>query len=229
MKFPELEQTLVDLESQIDSIYVLQKDWIMASDGAICGACEFVVPALAKRTNAFIDAFAKMVRDDNHYAATLLIRPTLEHVLIAVASDEYVGGHHEFAQRIISGDQTKNLKSSSGDRMYEPFLVKRLQARLNQTRPDLNVIALYDWSNNFVHFGAQQAYSLVNNLTESKDGHNTHIDFTLRGPTYEIPSASQKNVDDWIQCMLGISVMMKSCLDGLIAVRRNWLCRDNGT
>ena len=62
MKFPSLEQTLKDLESEIDLINILHKDWWLASDGAICGACEFVVPALAKRTNAFIDAFAKMVR-----------------------------------------------------------------------------------------------------------------------------------------------------------------------
>ena len=78
MKFPGLEQTLKDLESEIDSINMLHKNWWLAADGAICGACEFVVPALAKRTNAFIDAFARMVRDDNHYAATLFIRPTLE-------------------------------------------------------------------------------------------------------------------------------------------------------
>ena len=77
MKFPSLEQTLKDLESETDLINILHKDWWLASDGAICGACEFVVPALAKRTNAFIDAFAKMVREDNHYAATLFIRPTL--------------------------------------------------------------------------------------------------------------------------------------------------------
>ena len=63
----------------------------------MCGACAFLVPVLAKRTNAFIDGFAKMMRDDNHYAATLFIRRTLEHVLMAIASDEYEGGHHEFA------------------------------------------------------------------------------------------------------------------------------------
>ena len=62
MKFPGLERTLKALESEIDSINILHKDWWLASDGTICGACEFVVPALAKRTNAFIDAFARMVR-----------------------------------------------------------------------------------------------------------------------------------------------------------------------
>ena len=114
MKFPGLEQTLKDLESEIDSINILHKNWWLAADGAICGACEFIIPALAKRTNAFIDAFAGMVRDDNHFAATLFIRPTLEHVLIAVASDEYVGGHHEFAQRIMSGDRIQRLRAASG-------------------------------------------------------------------------------------------------------------------
>ena len=111
MKFPGLEQKLKDLESEIDLINTLHKDWWLASDGAMCGACEFVVPALTKRTNAFIDAFAKVVREDNHHAATLFIRPILEHVLIAVASDEYVGGHDEFAQRMMAGDriQSSNL------------------------------------------------------------------------------------------------------------------------
>ena len=227
MKFPELEEALIDLESQIDSINVLQKDWWMAADGAVCGACEFVVPALAKRTNSFIDAFAKMVRDDNHYAATLFIRPTLEHVLKAIASDEYAGGHHEFARRIMSGDRIQTLKSTSGRRMYERYLVKRLQARLNPARPDLNVISLYDWSNSFVHFGTQQVYSLVDNLTEPKDGQSGRIGFALHGPTYEIPRVSQKNVGDWIQCMLGIAKMMNSCLEGLIDARRNWLCHDD--
>ena len=226
MKFPSLEQTLKGLESEIDLINILHKDWWLASDGAICGACEFVVPALAKRTNAFIDAFAKMVREDNHYAATLFIRPTLEHVLIAVASDEYVGGHHEFAQRIMAGDRIQKLRAASGHLMRERYLVKRLQARLDSARPDLNVIALYDWSNAFVHFGTQQAFSLVDDLAEPEDGQSGRIGFALRGPTYEIPRVTQKNVDDWTQCMLGIAVMMKWCLEGLIEVRRSWLGHD---
>ena len=226
MKFPGLEQTLKDLESEIDSINMLHKNWWLAADGAICGACEFVVPALAKRTNAFIDAFARMVRDDNHYAATLFIRPTLEHVLIAVASDEYVGGHHEFAQRIMSGDRIQRLRAASGHLMRERYLVKRLQARLDSARPDLNVIALYDWSNAFVHFGTQQAFSLVDDLADPEDGQSGRIGFALRGPTYEIPRVTQKNVDDWTQCILGIAVMMKWCLEGLIEVRRSWLGHD---
>ena len=229
MKFPELEQPLENLESHIDTIYTLQKDWWMAADGAICGACEFLVPALAKRTNAFIDAFTKMLREDNHYAATLFIRPTLEHVLIAIASDEYEGGPHEFAQRFMSGDRIRDLKSSAGRRMYESYLVKRLQARLDPARPDLSVIGLYDWSNSFVHFGTQQAYSLVDNVSGPEDGHGGRIGFVLRGPTYEVPHVAAKNVGDWIDCMKGIAVMMESCLEGMIAVRRSWICQDDTT
>ena len=104
-----MEQTLKDLESEIDSINILHKHWWLAADGTLCGACEFVVPALAKRTTAFIDAFAKMVRDDNHYAATLFIRPTLEHVLIAVASDEYEDGHHSLRNALCLEIEFKNL------------------------------------------------------------------------------------------------------------------------
>lgn len=211
-----------------DEIYALQKDWWMASDGAACGACEFLVPALAKRTNAFIDGFAKMLRDDNHYAATLFIRPALEHILIAISSDEYEGGHHEFAQRIMDGTQTKDLKSTSGRRMYGPYLVKRLQARLDPVRPDLSVVDLYDWSNTFVHFGSQMAYSLVDDVAEPGDSDGGRISFALRGPTYKIPSAAQKNVADWIHCMVGIATMMESCLEGMIAVRQNWLCQIDG-
>ena len=71
---------------------------------------------------------------------------------MAVARDEYVGGHHEFAQRIMSGDRIQKLRAASGRQMYERYLVKRLQARLDSVWPDLNVIALYKWSNAFVHF-----------------------------------------------------------------------------
>ena len=59
-------------------------------------------------------------------------------------------------------------------------------------------------------------------LTEPEDGQSGRIGFALRGPTYEIPRVTQKNVDDWIQCMLGIAVLMKRCLGGMIEVRRNW-------
>ena len=228
MKFPELEDLLQKLEAHKDEIYALQKDWWIVADGAICGACEFLVPALAKRTNAFIDGFVKMLRDDNHYAATIYIRPALEHVLMAIASDEYEGGPHEFAQRIMSGAQTKDLKSTSGRRMYEPYLVKRLQARLNPTRPDLNVVGLYEWSNSFIHFGSQMAHSLVENVTESGDGDGGRISFVLRGATYEIPSATQKHVEDCIHCMAGIAAMMEACLDGMIAVRQDWICHIDG-
>ena len=54
--------------------------------------------------------------------------------------------------------------------MREPYLVKRLQTRLDPGRPDANVVALYNWSNAFVHFGTQQAFSLVDDLTEPEDG-----------------------------------------------------------
>ena len=105
MKFPELEEpccTKLDSRKRMRSTRSRKiGGWHLTARA--CGACEFLVPALAKRTNAFIDGFAKMLRDDNHYAATLFIRPTLEHVLIAIASDEYEGGHHEFAQRFMSG------------------------------------------------------------------------------------------------------------------------------
>ena len=228
MKFPELEGLLQTLETRKDVIYALQKDWWMAADGAMCGTCEFLVPGLAKRTNAFIDGFAKMLREDNHYAATVYIRPALEHVLITIASDEYEGGHHEFARRIMDGAQTKDLKSASGRRMYEPYLVKILQARLNPTRPDLDVVGLYKWSNSYLHFGSQMAYSLVENVTEPGDGHGGRISFALRGPTYEIPSATQKNVEDWIHCMIGIAAMMERCLGGMIEVRQDWLCQIDG-
>ena len=110
--------------------------------------------------------------------------------------------------------------------MRERYLVKRLQARLDSARPDANVVALYNWSNAFVHFGTQQAFSLVEDLTEPKDGQSGRIEFALRGPTYEIPRVTQKNVNDWIQCMMGIAVLMKRCLEGLIEVRRNWLSHD---
>ena len=104
-------------------------------------------------------------------------------------------------------------------------MVKRLQARLDSTRPDSNVVALYDWSNAFVHL-ALSSVSLVDDLARPEDGQSGRIRFALRGPTYEIPHATQKNVSDWIQCMLGIAVMMKWCLEDLTEVRRSWLGHD---
>ena len=101
-----------------------------------------------------------------------------------------------------------------------------MDSGLDSVRPDLNVIALYKWSNAFVHFGTQQTFSLVDDLTEPRDGQSGRIGFALRGPTYEIPRVTQKNVDDWIQCMRGIAVMMKWCLEGLIDARRNWQYHD---
>ena len=69
------------------------------------------------------------------------------------------------------------------------------------------------------------AYSLVENVTEPGDGDGGRISFALRGPTYEIPSATQKNVEDWIHCMIGIAAMMEACLGGMIEVREDWLCQ----
>ena len=66
----------------------------------------------------------------------------------------------------------------------------------------------------------------MDDLAEPEDGQGGLIGFALRGPTYEIPRATQKNVDDWIHCMLGIAVLMKRCLEGLIDVRRNWRSHD---
>ncbi len=69
------------------------------------------------------------------------------------------------------------------------------------------------------------AYSLVENVTEPGDGDGGRISFALRGPTYEIPSATQKNVEDWIHCMIGIAAMMEACLGGMIEVMEDWLCQ----
>ena len=225
MKFPKLAQQLLTMESHIDTIYELQKEWHLAANGAVCGPCELVVPALAKRTNAFIDAFAKMIRDDNHYAAPLFIRPTLEHVLVAIASDEYKDGQHEFALRFIKGDLPRNLRSTSGNRMTETYLVGKLKERILPGRFSGDVVELYKWSNSFVHFGTQQAFSLVINVEDDAAGQVGKISTLLRGQSYEIPNVSERNVQEWVGAMESIAILMESCLTELAVSRRNWLCQ----
>ena len=208
MKFEEVENEVRELELSINEINQSIKDSISAGKGALCGSCEFFFVGVARRTGAITQIFCRAIRDDNHYAAPALIRLNLEHLLVLHAGQVYeTGDLHDFTSKLLEGKRPRDLKNKDGKKMFERELVmslgKELDHKLSRPLKDL-----YDWCNNFTHFGTPNLYSAIQNWVEKG-----HLTLLLAKPTFEIPDVQATDLRNWIGMMQAINSLIQCFFD----------------
>ena len=214
LKFEQLHGEVQRLESSIELINQDLKNVMSAGSGRICGSCDFFFAGLARRTGAVTQAFCRAVRDDNHFVAPALIRLNLEHVLVLHAGGSYETGNlHDFTTELMNGKRPRDLKNVSGKKMTERELVNSLGQRLDGGTSS-KLQGLYDWCNQFTHFGTPMLRSSLEDLDD--DG---HFRMLLFGTTFEIPAVRPADVQNWVQAMGTINASVRQCLDRWIATR----------
>ena len=203
MKFPELEPSLRGLENTVAEVNRQIKESMSAGNGKICGSCELFFIAIARRTGAFTDAFCKAVRDDNQFVAPALIRPNLEHLLVLHAAHEYNAENiHEFTEQLLKGRRTRDLKNQAGRKMNERELIGSL-SKLLDDHTNQSVKGLYDWCNQFTHFGSILLRSPINHIDDEG-----RFELLLYGPTFEVPAVESRHVRDWIVAMATVNLFI---------------------
>ena len=214
MKFTELSNDVRRLEGSIELVNQDLMNVMSAGAGFTCGSCDFFFVGIARRTNAFTQAFCQAVRDDNHFVAPALIRLNLEHLLVLHAGASYQTGNlHDFTMELMNGKRPRDLRNKSGKKMTERELVKSLEKELDGATSS-SVQALYDWCNKFTHFGTPLLYGSLQDLDK-----NGHFNMLLVGDTFQMPAVQANHVQDWIQAMGAINFLVRQRLKHWIAVR----------
>ena len=214
MKFDKIDSDVRRLEGSIDLINQDLKNVMSAGCGFLCGSCDFFFVGIARRTCAVTQAFCRAVRDDNHFVAPALIRLNLEHVLVLHAGASYeTGDLHDFTTELMNRKRPRDLKNVSGKKMTDRELVHSLGRRLDGGTSS-RLQDLYDWCNQFTHFGTPMLFSSLEGLED-----NGHFKMLLVGATFEILAVQSADVQKWVHAMETINSLVRQHLDQWIATR----------
>ena len=85
--------------------------------------------AVLNRTINLVEGFSKQVRDSNFISAAPLVRIHLDSPLRLFAAYQVDYNIHDFAEKIMSGQQIDKLKDRHGQQMKDAYLAKQLSAK----------------------------------------------------------------------------------------------------
>ena len=124
LRFPELEDNLATLEHSAASLQDTFESLLRAGPIPIY-AHDFLIGQIAIRTRAVTLAFCSLLREDNEYVASMLIRINLEHVLLLQAGETHPDGSEGLVNGLMAGKQLRQIKDKSGKNMTGRYLSKR--------------------------------------------------------------------------------------------------------
>ncbi len=87
---------------------------------------DLFISAILNRSLNLVRGFCSLVRDNNFIAAAPIVRIHLDSLLRLYASRLVDYNIDEFAKKVISGKQIRNLKDKDGKKMSDNYLVKKI-------------------------------------------------------------------------------------------------------
>ena len=202
MRYPDLEDSLVELESMRKSIARAvygETDRIQFNSNGV-----FLAGAVASRMNACVDAFCTLIRAGNDYIAPAVIRMALENVLTFEAARIHDSGMGGLANHLLKGGRIRDIASFS-----------KLARNFDEREGIQNTYRAYEIYSSSVHFDEKSMHSI---LTLMDNGEFT-IKIPMDGP-FSIPNVQREDIWNWI-------VSMATCCRLTIALlevsRSEWL------
>ncbi len=202
MRYPDLEDSLVELESMrkniAHAVYGNSDRIQFNSYGVILAG------AVASRMNACVDAFCALIRAENDYIAPAVIRIALENVLTFEAARIHDRGMGGLADHLLKGGRIRSIASFS-----------KLAKSFDEREGFQDTYKAYDLYSSSVHFDEKSMHSI---LTFSDNGRFT-LGIPVGGP-FSIPHVQREDIRNWI-------VSMETCCRLTIALlevsRSEWL------
>lgn len=107
-----------------------------------------------KRAILLNKAFCQLLREDNFLSAAPLIRLYLDTLLQFYAAF-IVTNPHEFATKIMGGEQARNLTDKNGKKMTDTYLANQLA----KDKECSWAYKVYDETSKFVHFSSKHIFA----------------------------------------------------------------------
>ena len=202
MRYPDLEDSLVELESMRtevkNAVYGRLDRFQFNSVGVLLAS------AVASRMNACVDAFCTLIRAENDYIAPAVIRVSLETVLTFEAARIHKEGMGGLAEHLLKGGRITDIASFS-----------KLAKSFDEREGVLDTYRAYDLYSSSVHFSEKSMHAILRFRDDDT--------FTIAIPTdspFSISHVQEEDVRNWI-------VSMASCCKLTIALlevsRSEWL------
>ncbi len=120
--------------------------------------------AVLNRTINLVEGFSKQVRDSNFISAAPLVRIHLDSPLRLFAAYQVDYNIHDFAEKIMSGQQIDKLKDRHGQQMKDAYLAKQLSAKKGYNW----VMTIYQTGSSHIHFSSTHIFDSVRTLNDSR-------------------------------------------------------------
>gem|GEM_PF-694837 len=113
---------LLDRLEEDSKLHIEEAEALLKADKGNMYSFDFLAIAVLNRSMSLTSGFIALMRLDNYISAVPLIRLQLDNYLRFAAS-WLVSNPHDFAVKILSGIQVRELKTKDGRRMTDQFLV----------------------------------------------------------------------------------------------------------
>ena len=227
MRFPELESKVSELEHSVESL----KDTfeLLLGIGEIpIYTHDDLIWQIAIRARAVTQAFCSLLRHDNEYVASMLIRINLEHLLLLQAGEIHPNGSEGLVTDLMGGKQLGAIKDKSGKNMT----ARHLSRQFDKTGPydyvDGHVVriipesqeaqttieAAWSFYSGMIHFDPRWLVAGLVSVEEKGDiGTVTHV---FPRDTYTIGRVQARDVVNWIGIMQFIVENIHAVLKGCV-------------
>lgn len=156
---PDIEKKLQHLESSEKEHLNLASLTIKAYDGAVY-PFDLFIHAVYKRSLSIIFGYTALIRIHNFISAASLIRLHLD-TLLRLSASTYVEDPHNFAIRVLDGEEIRNIKDISGAKMTD----RRLVTMIASNFPGID--ELYSHTCGYIHLSDRHIFNAMK-VTDKK-------------------------------------------------------------
>jgi len=149
----------------IGQLRYLKKDHTELGNEILCADNKNIYPLdllaipVLNRSLALLSGFCDLIEKKNFLSAAPLIRLQLDN-LLRFQAGWLVDNPHDFAIKVLAGEQIRNLKDREGNKMTDTYLVKKI----SKDHPSFKNV--YNETSGFIHLSNKHMFS---NLSLSKN------------------------------------------------------------
>ena len=223
MSKPTIEEAIAELAGLVDAVSDTLRSLTRLSSVPI-SEDSYLIFSVVRRTCALTDGFCSLISEKNHYAASALIRPNLESLLLMQAADSHPMGPNGLARDLMTVKKNGKLtelrdikdkygKAMTGRRLAKQFDESGVYGLIEDGMniipdntlirvPDPRIARLSDlWSfySGHVHFDSKWLLSDLIDVNDEEDAGMVEFKWDMR--SYTIARLTDQDIFEWISAM----------------------------
>lgn len=200
-----VEALLLKLETDAERIRTVMITAVV-SGGSPMFSLDFLAFAAVKRHTSTTSAFVAMVKAWNMIVARTLLRTHID-TSLRFSAAWHVEKPHSFAKEVLEGKRIDKLKTRTGARLTDSYLVQLHE----EMHPWLR--AVYEHLSGYVHFSSAHIAGAVKNVRDE----DRTIEFVVSDRDLEFPELSWIEV---LECFREATSILERLLRGWAATKK---------